>query len=182
VDRAVEQLAGLRPRAVLFAYTSSSYALGPAADDAVRRRLEEKSNGAPVFLTSPAAVEALRVLGARRLALVHPPWFSEETNRQGAEYFRAQGFDVLASSRLSPSREFQEVPPAEVYQWAKSHVPAGADALFIGGNGLRAIGTIRRLERDLRKPVLTGNQVLFWRALHAAGVAAQVEGYGQVFR
>ena len=39
VDTATEQLAGLKPQAVLFAFTSSSYAMGPR-DAAVRTRLE----------------------------------------------------------------------------------------------------------------------------------------------
>ena len=41
---------------------------------------------------------------------------------------------------------------------------------------------IAALEEDLGKPVLTGNQVAFWYALRLAGVGAQVDDYGQVFR
>jgi maleate isomerase len=181
VDNAVVRLRGLKPKAVLFAFTSSSYALGAEAEAAVRTRLEAQSNGAPVLLTCMAAREALQLLEVRRLALVHPPWFSEDTNQQGQSYFREQGFEVLASSRLSPSRTFQEVRPAEVYEWTRGHVPADAEAVFIGGNGLRAIGVIQQLERDLRKVVLTANQVLFWQALTLTGVAAQVHGYGRIF-
>lgn len=181
VDTATEQLAGLKPQAVLFAFTSSSYAIGPEADAAVRTRLETYTNGAPVLLTCEAAVEALRLLGSRRLALVHPPWFSEQANEQGIEYFRRQGFDVLTSSRLSPERAFQEVSPAEVFAWTSAHVPPNVDAVFIGGNGLRAIRTIQRLERQLHRPVLTANQVLLWQALRRLGVAERVARYGRLF-
>jgi maleate isomerase len=41
---------------------------------------------------------------------------------------------------------------------------------------------IAALEEDLGKPVLTANQVAFWYALRLAGVGAQVDDYGQVFR
>ena len=42
-DNAVELLASLRPRAILYAFTSSSYALGAEADDSLRVRLETRA-------------------------------------------------------------------------------------------------------------------------------------------
>ncbi len=59
--------------------------------------------------------------------------------------------------------------------------PAVADAVFIGGNGLRAIGAIAALEKALDKPVLTANQVLLWQSLRSAGVASSVTEYGRIF-
>src|SRR3954464_7016104 len=53
VDDAVELLAAAAPRAILFAYTSSSYALGAASDDSVQARLENRSGKIPVLLTCP---------------------------------------------------------------------------------------------------------------------------------
>ena len=182
VDAAVDQLVELAPRVILFGYTSSSYALGPAGDDMVKVRLETRSRQIPVLLTCPAATEALRALSVSRIALVHPPWFAEDMNEQGRDYFATQGFDVLRSTRLSPSRPFTEVPPAEVYEWVRRNVPRGAEAVFIGGNGLRAIGAIRALEEVLRMPVLTANQVLFWQALRFVGATTKVTQYGRVFQ
>jgi maleate isomerase len=182
VDAAVDQLVGLAARAILFAYTSSSYALGAAGEESVRARLAARAQTIPVLLTCPAAADALRLLGVRRLALVHPPWFSEETNTQGREYFASQGFDVLRSTRLGPPRSFTEVPPAEVYEWTRANVPSDAEGVFIGGNGLRAVGAIQALEQALRRPVLTANQVLFWQAARIVGVAGQVTQYGRIFR
>jgi len=181
IDTAVEQLVGLAPRVILFAFTSSSYALGAEADQGVRVRLESRSGKIPVLFTCPAATEALRVLGAHRIGLIHPPWFTEEMNTQGMNYFRSQGFEVVRSTRISPARPFTEVSPPEVYEWTKTNVPRQAEAVFIGGNGLRAVGTIHALEEALGKPVLTANQVLLWQALRPMGVAPQVTQYGRVF-
>ena len=181
VDAAIERLAELGPRAIVFAYTSSSYALGPEADGPTRTRLEERVRGVPVLLTCPAAAEALRILGAKRVALIHPPWFSEEINSRGREYFRDHGFDVVLCARLTPERSFTEVEPGELYEWVRRNTPPRADAVFIGGNGLRAIGVIHALETALRRPVLTANQVVFWAALRAANVHAKVADYGRIF-
>ena len=50
-----------------------------------------------------------------------------------------------------------------------------------GASGLRAIGAIHALEKALRRPVLTANQVLLWQALGLVGVASKVTQYGRVF-
>ncbi len=181
VDSAAEQLAGLKPRAILYAFTSSSYALGVEADGPLRARLEKRGGGVPVVLTCQAATEALRFLGAHRVALIHPPWFSEEVNAKGMDYFRAQGFEVVLCVRITPARPFTEVPPADVYEWVRTNVPRQAEAVLIGGNGLRAIGAIQALEESLGRPVLTANQVAFWEALRITGITAKPIQYGRVF-
>ena len=72
--------------------------------------------------------------------------------------------------------------PAEIYEWVRSHVPSSAQAVFIAGNALRAIGVIAALEEDLRRPILTANQVSLWYALRVAGAEVRVDDYGQLFK
>jgi maleate isomerase len=192
-DDAIELLAALPMQAIAFAFTTTSYVLGPDGEQALKARLEKRSNGIPVLLPGEAAAAAFRTLGARRIALIHPPWFTDDEQQMGVAYFRSQGFDVTYANQMrlrgfsiakptDPLRKFTEVYPAEPYAFARSEVPATAEAVFFGGNGFRAIGMIAALEEDLGRPVLTGNQVVFWHALRQAAVGAEVENYGQVFR
>src|SRR6516164_7231125 len=147
---------------------------------------------ATVLLTGAAAVAAFRALGVRRIALIHPPWFSDDEQELGVAYFRNQGFEVVYANQMhlrgfsvakptDPLRKFTEVYPAELYAFARTEVPTTAEAIFFGGNGFRAIGMIAALEQELGRRVLTGNQVVFWNALRQAGVRAPVNGYGRVF-
>jgi maleate isomerase len=182
VDAAVELLDGVKPSVILYAYTSSSYVLGAQAEEALRIRLEALVPGIPIVLAAMAASEALRALNVRRVAVVHPPWFSEEISDKGGDYFRSRGFEVVSCARLTPLRTFAEVPPAEVHDWVKMNVPKQAEAVLIAGNGLRAVGVVQALEADLGRPVLTANQVTFWQALRTAGVTAPVAQYGQLFK
>jgi maleate isomerase len=182
VDAAVELLAGVKPSVILYSYSSSSYLLGAQAEEALRIRLEAIVPGIPIVLAAIAASKALRALSVRRVAVVHPPWFTEEVNSKGGDYFRSRGFEVVSCARLAPLRTFAEVPPAEVYDWVKVNVPKQAEAVLIAGNGLRAVGVIQALEAALDKPVLTANQVTFWQALRTAGVTAPVNRYGQLFK
>jgi len=178
---AAEVLARVTPRVILYAFTSSSYVLGVQADDGLRARLERRAGGIPVILTCMAAFEALEILDAHRVALIHPPWFSEDINHKGMEYFRTRGFEVVFCERITPARPFTEVPPAEVYEWVRVNVPRHAEAVFIGGNGLRAIGVIHALEENLRRPVLTANQVLLWDALRLLKTTSKLTLYGRLF-
>ncbi len=180
IDEAATLLAAAPVSVIAYAFTSSSYVSGPQDDKELAARLADRT-GLPLVVTCHAAVEGLRGLGAEKLALVNPPWFSPELTEMGAAYFRHEGFEVVHSSSMEIPGGQLEVHPGEVYGWARTHVPAEADAVFIGGNGLRAIGVIQTLEEDLDKPVITANQVAFWRSLRTAGIRAPVTGYGRLF-
>ena len=181
LDDAQELLAAAPLHAIGFGFTSSSYVCGAAADAALRERLEGRTGGIPVAITGTSAVLALRALGAGRLALIDPPWFSPELNAMGAEYFRSQGLEVVHHAPAGLPSDQRAVHPGQLYEWARAHVPAEAEAVFIGGNGFRAIGVIEALEEDLAIPVLTANQVLLWHLLRLAGTQAPVVGYGRLF-
>ena len=181
VDEAVDRLVELAPRAILLAYTSSSYALGAEADGQVRTRLEQRAKGIPVIFAAAAAMTALRQLKVRRISVIHPPWWSAESNDQGIAYWRAAGFDVLQCIRMQPARLLSEVAAAEVFEFVSAHTPSAAEAVLLGGNGLRAVGAIQALEARLRKPVLSANQVLLWEALRGVGRAERVTDYGSIF-
>lgn len=181
LDEAAELLAAAPLHVIVYVFTSSSYVLGAEGDAALKARLEQRTSGIPIVIPCASAVLALQAFNVRRLALIHPPWFPAELDQMGAEYFRSQGFDVVYNARAALRNDYGEIYPAQVYEWARAHVPAAAQAVFVGGNGFRAIGAIQALEEDLRRPVLTANQVAFWHALCLAGVCAPVEGYGQIF-
>jgi maleate isomerase len=181
IDAAATLLAAAPLHAIGVAFTGSSYVRGADDDDKLRQRLEEHTRGIPVAITCAAAVAGLRMLGAERLALIHPPWFSSELSALGAEYFRRQGFDVVHHAPAGLPSAQQAIHPGALYAWARANVPPSAEAAFIGGNGFRAVGVIQALEEDLGIPILTANQALFWRLLRLAGTRVAVPGYGQLF-
>jgi maleate isomerase len=182
VDTAVERLAELGPQAILFGFASSSYMITRAEEEALVARLSKIAPRSTILLPTLAAVGALRTLSVRRIAIMHPPWFSSEVNAAGEAYFRGHGLDVISCTRMTPARTFTEVPPTEVFERARALVPPAAEALLISGNGLRAVGAIGRLEAALDRPVLTANQVLAWAALSRLGLGGEVTRYGRVFQ
>jgi hypothetical protein len=89
-DDAIAQLAALPMQAIVFAFTTTSYVLGPDGEQALKARLEKRSNGIPVLLPCPGAVVAFRTLGVRRIALIHPPGSRTMSNSWELRTFRAR--------------------------------------------------------------------------------------------
>ncbi|HXW23659.1 MAG TPA: hypothetical protein VEK73_02840 [Xanthobacteraceae bacterium] len=93
-------------------------------------------------------------------------------------YFQAQGFEVVDSGPAGLPAAQDAIRPQQLYEWVRANTPKSAEAVFIGGNGFRAVGAISALEDDLGRPVLTANQVAFW---HALNTRVPITGYGQIF-
>jgi maleate isomerase len=187
-ENATELLARLPLQAIIYAWTAGSYLLGTTGEQELVSRVKQHSKGIPVLMPAPAVTAAFRALEAERIALIHAPFFTDDFDQKGVAYFQERGFDVVHVSHLMPPVEVPHpntgsaASPAEIYEWARSHVPATAQAVFIGGNAIRAIGVIAALEEDLGRPVLTANQVSLWNALRVAGAEVRVDHYGQLFK
>jgi len=180
IDEAVSDFAPGSVDVLGYASTSTAYALGYDAEP----RLVERVSGqwdVPVCSTSMSAVGALRSFHIDRVALVHPPWFGDALSNLGAEYFRSQGFCVGGSSLADVPTDPNLVAPGMVVDWVSRHVSDDAEAVFIGGNGLRAARAIGELEDKLGRLVLESNQVLLWSILARAGVSLDIRGYGMLF-
>jgi maleate isomerase len=146
-------------------------------------RLERRTRGIPVVAACRAAVKGLRVLGARRIALIDPPWFDTELNGLGRRYYESAGFEVVYSAPCGLPGDQAKITPADLHAWVSEHVSTtDADAIVIGGNGFRAVGAIAALEQDLGRPVVTANQALLWAALRVADAdPGSVSDYGRLF-
>lgn len=181
LDNAAEALSSFKPSSVILGFSSTSYIEGPDGDPALVSRIEKATKGIPAILPTVAFAEALRFLHIRRVAIVHPPWFAEETNLMGRDYFQKVGFEVVSCKRMEPFRRLSELSPAEVYAWVVANTPGRAEAIVLSGNGARTVGAISALEKQFKKPVLTANQVPLWSALRRVGLASKVKNYGRVF-
>ena len=182
VDDAAELLAAAPLSAIAYGFTSSAYVIGAEGEAAMIARLEQRTNGIPVVAPCTAIAEALRVLGAVRVALVDPPWFDAELSGLGRRYYESGGFEVVHSGPCDLPSDQAKITPAGLHAWIMANTPPDADAVAIGGNGFRAVGAIHALEKNLERPVVTANQALLWAALHAASLdSSSVTGYGRLF-
>jgi maleate isomerase len=183
LDDAVELLAAAPLDAIVYGFTSSAYVIGMEGEAEMIARLERRARGIPVVTTCGAAVEGLGVLGARRIALIDPPWFDVEPNALGSRYFESAGFEVVYSAPCGLGSDHKKITPSNLHAWVSEQVSAtDAEAIVFGGNGFRAVGAISALEEELRRSVLTANQALLWTALRVTDAdPGSVSDYGRLF-
>lgn len=182
LDNAAELLAAAPLDAIAYGFTSSAYVIGVEGEAEMIARLERRTRGIPVVAACMASVEGLRVLGARRIALVDPPWFDTELNALGRRYYESTGFEVVYSTPCGLPSDQTKITPSDLHAWVVEHVPPDAEAIVFGGNGFRAVGVIAALEEDLGSAVVTANQALLWAALRVADAdPGLVTDYGRLF-
>ena len=181
LDDAAELLAAAPLHVIAYGFTSSAYVIAARGEADMVRRLRRRTRDIPIVTPCAAAVEALHALDARRIAIFDPPWFDARLVGLGRTYYEDAGFDVLAATPCELPSDQTAITPDALHRWIVEHAPADADAIVVGGNGFRAVGAIAALEADLRRPVLTANQVLLWGALRAADAMLRVDGYGRIF-
>ena len=179
VDRGVDELLSANVDVIAFACTAGSFFEGTDGEETLRERLRGGSRIEAVT-TAGAVAGALRALDAQRVAMVTP--YIPELNDLEVKFLEGWGFDVVSQAGMGILTAFDigVVPLAETYRFAREHVDAGADALFISCTNLRTMDVIQALEEDLGIPVVTSNQATYWQCLRALGHSAAIPGYGKV--
>ena len=142
----------------------------------------ETRAGVPAVTTAGALLDALHVLGAKRIAMATP--YSDEVNEHEKEFLEQHGVGVVAMRGLglAPS-EFRRIatfPPRTALDLAREIDRPEADAVLISCTDFATLDCIAELESDLDKPVVTSNQATFWRCLRAAALPDQLTGFGRL--
>lgn len=172
-DRLAEGAAALRSGGAdvaVWACTSGSFVYGW---DGARRQVEELAEafGGPASSTSLAFVEALRALGARRVAIAAT--YPGDVTRCFVGLLEDAGFEVLASDSndIATATEAGTAGRDAVLALAAAGDHPGADVLLVPDTALHTVRWLADLEGAAGKPVLTANQVTVWEALRLGGRA-----------
>ncbi len=182
IDPVVEGLSCSPLDAIGLAFTSSSFKIGAERERALIHRLRDVSHGVRVETTGTAAVGAIKYLNLERIAIMAPSWFDDEICEDGERYFSDEGIDVISATASGPTGGPLMITPEATAQAVSKLVDfTGAKAVFIAGNGQRAVGAIDHIERAMGITVLTANQVLLWASLGEGETRSQISGYGRLF-
>jgi len=158
-----QKLADVDVDVIVFPATAPSSRNGIGYDQELIKRISAAS-GKPAT-TASTALEALRVLSAKRIVL-GAPW-SASVNQTVAAFFEANGVKVLAQETLGLIRnlEIGLLDPQTALDVGRRVNRPGANAVILACGNWSTFSIIDQLERDLGKPVLTTNQVSLWHAL-----------------
>lgn len=159
--------------------TSGSFMGGAEYDNEVIQKME-KSSGVPCITTSSSVVDALNRLNVKKIAVATP--YIEEVYMKGKSFLEESGFEVtnIKGLNLLYDREIDSQSLETVYKFTKEVDTKDAEAVVILCTGIRSIGIIEHLEKDLNKPVISAIQATFWNALRKSGVSDKIKGYGSL--
>jgi len=168
--------------AVLWACTSGSFVFGM---DGARGQVAPLGDmlGVPASSTSFAFVEAIRAVGADRVAVAatYPPDVVEAF----VSFLGEAAITVVSSGAedIITAAEVGTLGPERVRRFVTSGDHPDAQAVLVPDTALHTVGVVEELEAALGKPVLTANVVTMWEALRLAGAlgATRARGLGRLF-
>jgi maleate isomerase len=136
--------------------------------------------GIPTSTTISVAMDALRSLNVKRVAVATP--FALEKDESLRRYLDGSGFEVLAVKGLGITRnvDFTRLPFDASYRMAVEafSMAKGAQGVYISCPRWPVVMNIGRLEKDLGVPVITSTQAMAWFGLKSLGIREQIKGYG----
>ena len=177
IEEAARRLSKYNPDCFAYYCTTISFVRGTGGNEDISQRITD-TTGKPATTTSTAMVKAFRHLGINSVVLASP--YMPDVEAKFIAFIEAHGVDVLDSRALNLRDGHSIVDPNEISQLAEGVDQPQADAVFIGCTGQRLATRIDEMERRLRKPVLTANQVTTWHALQLLEEPA-VGGCGRLF-
>lgn len=195
VARGCRQFAAMRLSAVVIGHTSSSIIGGKGWDDATIAAMTPLLAPGTIATTNGLdSLAALKASGIDRPFVVFPAWFDDKAVAAGVAYYAARGFAPAGHLRYDPGRKWRDVPFSDLYPQGmgfaqeieplytqiRAACPADADGVLIAGTGFRCVGILDALEQDLKRPVLSANQVSLWHCLRLSGVHTPISGYGRL--
>ncbi len=164
---------------VALAQTSAS--LFDDGYDAKAKELMAAGAGVPALTSAEAIGEAVRALGANRIALVSP-YSAQVIGRAKAYYETRYGLSVVAMEGFGAT-------DAYAIGGLSADNATGAfvridrpeiEILVVPGGNFPTMRHIAGWERRFGKPVITTNQAALWAMLRVMGVSAPLPGLGRL--
>ena len=175
------KLADAEVDVIMFAATAPTLAKGMGYDRELIKRMEDAS-GRPATTAATAFVDALRLLGAKRVS-IGAPW-SKTMDKPMVEFMEASGFTVVHSEVVGfvASVDLGRVGPETAYELGRRADRPDADAIIMPGGNWASMPVVERLESELGKPVLVNNAVSLWAGLRLLKRKDNISGYGRLLR
>jgi maleate isomerase len=137
----------------------------------------------PIFTGVQAEIEALRAVGARRVAVGTP--YTEALTDKFRAYFEEQGFAIPVAHGLGIERniELSKLPLHAAYRVGREvfeRAGGAVDAVHLTCPRWGTITVLERLEQDLGVPVTSSSQSTIYGALARLHIHDPIVGYGSL--
>lgn len=145
----------------------------------------ERIGGKPACTDMTAVMEALRSLGAQRIAMAAP--FEDWVNELIKKYVAAAGFEVVhvKGPKLVTSTQRRALPLEVEYRFAREvclEAPKEVDVIWVPCGGWGTVYNVPRLEDDLGKPVVTWFNTFIWWFLTKMSIREPITEFGMLLK
>lgn len=165
--------------AILLLGTSVTFYKGAAHNQSLIESMQTATKR-PATTMSSAIVEAIRVVGGKRLAVASG--YTDEVNAQFRVFLQESGFDVVAPrglGLLTPPDNLSR-PDLEAFVIDVVQAAPNVDAVVLAFASTRTLELIVPLEKRCNMPVVSARPHAFWAGVRLLGIKASVEGFGTV--
>lgn len=128
-----------------------------------------------------SGIEALRRVGARRIAIASP--YPDRHNAALSGYLTAHGFEIVrAEGKDLPFKDMQNLPPADIHAFAGSVLDRAGpcDALYLPCPQWQAAQVVDAIERERGLPVVCYTHANFFAAFRALGITDVIRSHGRL--
>lgn len=139
--------------------------------------------GVPVLTSSQSQIKALQLLGARKIATVHP--YEPEHNPRHEAAIREFGFEPAGVIAVGGSvADLGSVPDETALKLARriKQENPDADTIHFASAHWATAGSLDTIERELGVSVMTSHQAITWACLRRAGINDKIAGFGRLLR
>jgi len=159
--------------------TSGSLFRGMGHDKMIEERIE-RASGIPAVATAGAVISALKALHVRKVATATP--YIEEINSLEKKFLSANGFQVvdLKGLGIKDNIEIGKLGGQDAYKLVMELRYDEADGIFISCTNFPTVESVGKLEKELRKPVISSNTATLWAMLKKCDVFIKIRGFGKL--
>jgi len=154
---------------------------GVGADKKVIAEIR-KLTGKPASTSITTAMDGLRAVGAKRIAIASP--YTEERNLVTKKFLEGNGFEVAAVKSLGITKnvDLTRLPFHTSYQLALEAFRAaeGIQGIYLPCARWAVVGNLRPIEEDTGACAVSSIQSMAWFGLKSLGIREKIAGYGKL--
>ncbi|MDO9441931.1 MAG: hypothetical protein Q7T73_13665 [Beijerinckiaceae bacterium] len=155
-------------------------ARGKGYEEIIVREIETVS-GVPATTGVRAGMEAMRHMGAQRIAIAscYPPGHNEALKN----YLSSFGFEVVrAEGTNMPFKDIQKQSPADIIAFTRDVLAAAGpcDAVYLPCPQWQGAQAVEAIERETGVTAIAYTHANFFQAFSRLGIEAPIEGHGRL--
>ena len=163
---------------VVYGCTSGTIAAGFKS---IEKKIKKAKPNTKVVTPSTAAIKALKKMNIKKISLFTP--YPKKLNDEVFDFFKNEKFIITSNSyfNIKSDIDIGKVDPNYLFKVLTKMDHKNSDALFVSCTALPILSILDKLEKKIKKIVLSSNQTLIWDALEKIGENNSIKGFGKLF-